>query len=65
VVLGRDGIAGLLIVSLLFVSLSLSMGRLQGFLVAHGVFDKGILCLRLSLCLVIEAFSPDDIFNSG
>jgi hypothetical protein len=28
VVLGRDGVAGLLIIFLLFVSLSLSMGRL-------------------------------------
>jgi uncharacterized protein YneF (UPF0154 family) len=42
--------AELLIVFLLFISLSLSMGRLQGFLVAHRVFDKGILCLHYYLC---------------
>ncbi len=64
-VLERHGDVGLLIVFQLYDSLSLSMGRLQGFLVAHGVFDKGILCLCLCLCLVIEAFSPDDICNSG
>jgi uncharacterized protein YneF (UPF0154 family) len=43
-------VAGLFIVSLLFVSLSISMGRLKGFLVAHRIFDKVILCLHFCLC---------------
>jgi hypothetical protein len=50
VVLERDGEVGSLIVFPLYLSLSLSMGRLQGFLVVHEVYDKGILCLRYCLC---------------
>lgn len=49
-VLERDGMARSLIVFQLFVSLSLSMGRFQGFLVVHEIYDEGIFCLRYCLC---------------
>jgi hypothetical protein len=50
VVLERHGDVGLLIVFQLYDSLSLSMGRLQGFLVVHKVYNKGSLCLLHYLC---------------
>jgi len=48
--LERDDEVGSLTVFPLYVSLSLSMGRLQGCLVVHEVCDKRILCVRYGWC---------------
>jgi len=56
VVLERDDEVGSLIVFPLYVSLSLSMGRLQGCLVVQEVCDKDPLC-SLLFVLVMEALS--------